>query len=80
MGIKPASRKTDSSTAPIDLHGSGSGRMSAVEMTDEPRIRDLAWSTQVRFATTLARLAYSAADDRRAFCIASSATVIVAAE
>lgn len=46
MGIKPASRKTDSSSAPIDLYGSGFGRMPAAEMTDdEPRIHDLAWAT-----------------------------------
>lgn len=67
MGIKPASRKTDSGTAPIDLHGSGLGWTFVAETIHEPRIRDLAWSAQARLAQTLARPACSAADDRPAF-------------
>ncbi len=67
MGIKPASRKTDSGTAPIDLHGSGFGWKFVAETIHEPWIRNLARSAQARLAQTLARPACSAADDRRAF-------------
>jgi hypothetical protein len=54
MSIKPASRETESGTAPLDRDGSGLGWKSAAEMTHEHRIRDLAKATQARLAPSLA--------------------------
>ena len=80
MGVKPESRQTDSSTAPIDLHGSGIGWTFVAE-----RLMSLGSATwrgrHKRVSRRLLR-------DLRTllpivgvlFCFASSATVIMATE